>query len=224
MTRTVFAGVFLLSALMAQRPNAGPNSRPDPARDAALKEIAPLTSGVREDDHPALAERDGVAWVAWVSYSETEGNSQVYARSLRNGAWTPPQQITTAPGDYNKPAIAIAADGSVFIAWPAQVAGNWDIYGRVLNPKSGWGAVERWTTNAGPDLQPVLAASKTRVMLVWQSFRKSSLDILFRVHDGKQWGGGRLRNGKPGQRLGTGCGRRSVGWLSCRVGQLSRRL
>ena len=187
MTRTTIAGLFLIPALLAQRPNAGPSRRPNPALEAALKEIAPLTSGVREDDHPALAERDGAAWVAWVSYSETEGNSHVYARSLHNGAWTPPQQITSAPGDYNKPAITIAADGSVFVAWPAQVNGNWDIYGRIQNPKSGWGAIERWTTHSGPDLQPVLAASKTRVMLVWQSFRKNSLDILYRVHDGKQW-------------------------------------
>ena len=156
--------------------------------EAALKEITPLTDGVREDDHPALATHGAAAWVAWVSYSELTGNSHVYLRSLEKGGWTKPRQVTEAAGDYGKPAIAVAGNGSVWVAWPSQVGGNWDIYGRILDPKTGWGPLDRWTAHAGPDLQPVLAASGTRILLVWQAFRNGNLDILYRRHDGKQWG------------------------------------
>ena len=168
---------------LAQRPNPGPSPRPDPAREAALHKIVPLTTGVREDDHPAIASRGGRVWVAWVSYSETEGTSLIYARSMENGKWSAPVVVSETPGDYHKPAITIDSDGAVWIAWPAQVRFNWDIYGRVLRGK--WGKTERWTSDAGPDLAPQLASAKDRVLLVWQSMRQKNLDILYRVYKGR---------------------------------------
>src|SRR5438094_10650189 len=71
---------FLASVCLAQRQpgNPGPKAGWDPARLKSLQQIVPLTTAVREDDHPAIAARDGRAWVAWVSYSETEATSLVY--------------------------------------------------------------------------------------------------------------------------------------------------
>jgi len=173
-----------VSTSLAQRPDPGPTPRPDPARDAALARIAPLTTGEREDDHPALASRGGVAWVAWVSYSETEHSTHIFARAWRNNAWQPAERITEAPGDYHKPAIAIDEQGAVWVAWAAQVTGNWDLYGRKRAAAGGWSRLERWTTDPGPDLLPGLAAGGGRVMLVWQGFRNGGLDILYRVARG----------------------------------------
>jgi hypothetical protein len=184
------AGVLFLAAWLchAQRTNnPGPKAGWDPARLKALQQIVPLTTAVREDDHPALAARDGRAWVAWVSYSETEGTSLVFARSFENGKWSAPMQITETPGDYHKPAVTVAEDGSVWIAWPAQVRFNWDIYGRVWR-NGAWGKTERWTMHAGPDIAPQLASAGGRVILVWQSLRKDNFDILYRVHQGAAWG------------------------------------
>ena len=146
-----------------------------------------MTTGVREDDHPAIASRGDVAWAAWVSYSEADDTTDIYAATLRNGTWSTPQRVTAMSGDYSKPAITIDGSGAVWIAWPAQVARNWDIYGRVYHPQSGWGTVERWTSDPSPDLQPALASYQTRVMLVWQGFRKSDLDILYRIHENGAW-------------------------------------
>ena len=187
MTRAVFA--LLLAAVLAsaQRNDPGPGNHVDPKVEAALKQIVPLTTGVREDDHPAIAARSDVAWAAWVSYSEADDTTDVYAASYRKGAWGAPQRVTTTSGDYSKPAITIDNAGAVWIAWPAQVAHNWDIYGRVLRPNTGWGPVERWTSDPSPDIQPALASTQNRVMLVWQSFRKSDLDILYRIHDAGGW-------------------------------------
>src|SRR5438270_13925849 len=116
--------LFLISAVcVAQRQpgNPGPKAQWDPARLQALQQIVPLTTAVREDDHPAIAARDGRAWVAWVSYSETEATSLVFARSFENGKWSAPVQISETPGDYHKPAVTISEDGAVWIAWPAQI-------------------------------------------------------------------------------------------------------
>src|SRR5438093_5919887 len=175
--------LMIAAAGAQQRPlgtNPGPKPQQDPTRDAALKQIIPLTTGVREDDHPAAAARDGRIWMAWVSFSETEGTSQIYARAMEHGRWSEPVPVSEAPGDYHKPALTIADDGAVWIAWPAQVRGNWDIYGRV-GRAGAWSKTEQWTTDPGPDMAPQLAAAKGRVMLVWQALRKNSLDILYRV-------------------------------------------
>lgn len=178
--------LFLLAAVaFAQRPNAGPSPRPNPALEAALHQILPITSGIREDDHPAIASGGGRVWIAWVSFSETEGTSEIHARSMEGGKWSEPVVVSEAPGDYHKPAIAVDPSGAVWVAWPAQVRGNWDIYGRVLRGK--WSKTERWTTDSGTDLSPQLAASNDGVLLVWQGVRKKNLDILYRYYKGS-WG------------------------------------
>src|SRR3979411_1018352 len=100
-----FAGLILMAAgAMAQRPNAGPSPRPNPALEAALRQIVPITTGVREDDHPAIASGAGRVWMAWVSFSEEDRNSQIYARSMEGGKWSEPVVVTEAAGDYHKPA------------------------------------------------------------------------------------------------------------------------
>jgi hypothetical protein len=177
--------ILFAVAALAQRPNPRPSPRPDPVRDAALRQIVPITAGVREDDHPAMASGGGRVWIAWVSFSETEGNSQIYERSMEGGKWQEPIVVSEAPGDYHKPAITVDFGGALWIAWPAQVRGNWDIYGRVLRGK--WSKTERWTTDNGTDLAPQLAASKEGVLLVWQGIRKKNLDILYRYYKGA-WG------------------------------------
>ncbi len=175
-------------AISAQRTPEQPSRRPEVLREAALQQIVPLTSGLREDDHPAIASRDGIVWLAWVSYSEIEGTTHVYARSLRDGRWSQVEQVSDKAGDYSKPAVAVDADGAIWVAWPAQVDGNWDLYGRGRKPLGGWGGVERWSEHAGPDLAPQLAAGDDGMMLVWQGLHGDNFDIFFRLRQGGKWG------------------------------------
>jgi len=118
--------------LPAQRVIEQPPRHPQPLFEAGLLAIKPVTSGVREDDHPAISSANGVAWLAWVSYSETEGTSQVYARRSEAGKWAAVQQVTEMPGDYYKPAVTVTEDSTVHVVWSAQVGGNWDLFGRTL--------------------------------------------------------------------------------------------
>ena len=69
----------------------------------------------------------------------------------------------------------------------AGAGAHWDIYGRVLRGQQ-WSKTERWTSDAGADLAPQLAASKEGLLLVWQGVRKKNLDILYRYYKGYAWG------------------------------------
>ncbi len=172
----------------AQRQNPGPSPRPEPVFEASLNNISALTSGEREDDHPAIAARGGRVWTAWVSYSGIEGAAHIFARALENGRWAEPVRVTESAGDYHKPAITVDEAGNVWVAWAAQAAGNWDIFGR-RHGRSGWSRIERWTEHQGPDLLPALASGGGRVLLVWQGLRRNHFDILYRVARGDAWGG-----------------------------------
>ncbi|MBI3682306.1 MAG: hypothetical protein HY235_18155 [Acidobacteria bacterium] len=181
--------ILLLSlTLFAQRPDPGPSPRPNPDRDAALAQVVAVTSGQREDDHPAIAQRDGTVWMTWVSYSEAEHAGHIYARSWKANQWSQPVRVTQTAGDYHKPALAIDRGGVVVVVWPAQVRGNWDLYARRRLASGGWSPVERLTTDDAPDVLPQLAFSGARMMLVWQSMRKANHDILYRVHENGAWG------------------------------------
>jgi hypothetical protein len=128
--------------------------------------------------------------MTWVSYSEADRSSLVFARSLRSGEtkWSAPEQVTAARGDYYKPSIAVDEESRVWVVWPVQVEGNWDLYARVRGPNGVWSQQERLTDHPGPDQIPRLAASRGRAMLAWQAIRNGSLDILYRVFANGQWG------------------------------------
>jgi hypothetical protein len=181
--------LFMLLPLLAfsQRPDPGPSPRPNPTRDATLAEIMPVTTGVLEDDHPAIASRNGTAWVVWLSYSEADHSTQIQARSYTAGKWSEAVRVTEAAGDYNKPGVTIDDTGVVWVVWPAQVRDNWDLYARRRNPNGSWSAIERLTFDNAPDINPQLAAAGGRVMLVWQSMRRAQNDILHRIWEKGRW-------------------------------------
>ena len=54
--------ILLAAPAFAQRPNPGPSPRPNPALEAAIHQIVPITTGIREDDHPAIASGAGRVW------------------------------------------------------------------------------------------------------------------------------------------------------------------
>ena len=64
---------------------SGPGLRPNPRVERAFREVTELTTGLREDDHPSVSSNGDMAWMTWVSYSETDRNSLVFARSLKKG-------------------------------------------------------------------------------------------------------------------------------------------
>ncbi|HYM11691.1 MAG TPA: hypothetical protein VEU62_13230 [Bryobacterales bacterium] len=189
------AAAFCLAAalpLAAQRvsagaPGEGPSPRQDPARMAELRATVPLTSGVREDDHPALCADGPRLWAAWVSFSETEGTDKIFVREFDGSRWLDAEEASDAPGDFYRPAVASGGQGSVWVVWPAQIGGNWDLYGRERHAGR-WGKIERLTTDAAPDIEPQLRIAGDQLWLVWQSLRGGNSGIYYRVRSHGNWG------------------------------------
>ncbi len=192
--------LFLAGTLAwPQVPYRGPGLRPNAKVEQAFREVTELTTGLREDDHASLSSNGREAWIAWVSYSESDDSSLIFARSLKAGEteWSPPEPVTDTGGDYYKPTVAVDEASRVWVIWPAQVGGNWDLYGRVRDTSGSWSAVERLTDHPGPDQIPRAAASDGRVMVVWQGIRNGSLDILYRIHEDGTWGQERFVTDHP---------------------------
>jgi hypothetical protein len=80
----------------------------------------------------AAASPDGSVYIAYQSFRN--GQSDIFLRASKNAAWQPEQRISDSPAnDWEPaPAIATAADGSVFLAWDTYDKGNCDVCLRTL--------------------------------------------------------------------------------------------
>ncbi|HEY3835556.1 MAG TPA: DUF3604 domain-containing protein, partial [Bryobacteraceae bacterium] len=113
----------------------------------------------------AAAAPDGSVFVAYQSYRN--GQSDIFLRALKNGAWQSEMRISESPANDWEPALATSSDGSVFIAWYTYDQGNYDIWMRSLRGAT-LGPVERVTTS--PRFQAhvsVAADHQNRPWLAW---------------------------------------------------------
>lgn len=102
---------------------------------AAAAPAERLSSPEDYADYPAAAVApNGDLWLAFLSYDQ-RGSDVVKVRRRTSAGWQPAETITPAPGDFLKTAAAAAPDGSLWVAWAAQVEGNFDIYARKF---AGW--------------------------------------------------------------------------------------
>ena len=138
-------------------------------------------------DWPAAAfTPSGDLWVAWIAY-DGKGADQVRARRRSGSEWQNVVTVSPRAGDFLKASIAIQPDGRVWIAWAAQVDGNFDVYTRSWQDDR-WDPVERLTSDPQPDIHHSLqAAANGRLHLVWQSFRTGDANIYLKTRDGVRW-------------------------------------
>jgi hypothetical protein len=134
---------------------------------------------------PALSERPR----SFADSAPTGGGDQLrlIPVALAGGIATPgaPLDVTEPGRDIWRPAVATAGNGSVFIVWTEQRDGNWDLFGRRYDPKSGtFAAQERLTLQSGPDTDAVLAtAADGTVWMAWQAWSEGQADIFLAAFD-----------------------------------------
>lgn len=106
---------------------------------------------------PALAaDPRGGVFVAWSDYRSGDGAIYV-ARRAADGTWAPSAPVDANPGgSQDRPAIAVAPSGDVFVAWADQRADAGDIYAARLPPgppaspgSPAWDAPVRLNRDAG---------------------------------------------------------------------------
>jgi hypothetical protein len=164
---------------------------------------APLAVAAEQhEDFPAAAS-DGKAgaWVAYLAHTArglaasaalTEppasfkdfipdgGGDQVRLARFDGRRAVADVEVTGTGRDAWRPAVAVRADGTVTVAWPENVEGNWDLYARTYNPTAGtWTGLVRLTTDPGADTDPAMAAGPDgNLLIAWQAWRDGQADIL----------------------------------------------
>lgn len=155
-----------------------------PAISAEPVEVSDLETHA---DWPSAAfTAKGDLWVAWTAY-DNQGADRIVARRRSEGEWEPAMTVSQRDGDVLKTALAVQPSGRVWIAWAAQLHGNFDLYAR--NWLDGrWSAVQRLTSDRQPDIHHRLLADATgRLFLVWQSFRTGDANIYMKIYEEDQW-------------------------------------
>ena len=161
-----------------------PASEPDVVLPSPLGARWELTDAKLHRDFPAMAlDANGVAWIAFI---EHDGRADVLklAKKTKQGLET--LATLSEPGMIHQPAIACAADGSV-----------WSFWGQV-DERNVVTLRARRFADGKLDAQVMLASSKAsdtfadagtdragRVWLVWQSLRRGQGDIFARWFDPK---------------------------------------
>ena len=151
-----------------------------------MRAIEKLTDDLRDDDFPSVAARGKSAWVVWQSYSGQA--DEIRLRKYENG-W---KTFTRLPGtsvDVWRPQVALDGAGLVWVVWPQQVEGNFDLYARALDEERQlWLPPVRLSTHLNPDINHHLVADREgHLWVVWQGFHKSDSDIFLRHYDGLGW-------------------------------------
>ncbi len=142
----------------------------------------------RQDDLPAIAAApDGSLWAAWLSFAGDRDDIAI--RRYRNQKWESLQWVPGTSGDSWLPQVAVDSAGRVWVVWSQQVDGNWDLYARRFDPgRQQWDGLARLTSDAGPDINPRLAADGAgHFGVVWQGFREGRSNIFFKALDGEKW-------------------------------------
>ena len=141
----------------------------------------------RHGDWPSAAfSPSGDLWVAWIEY-DGRGADEIKVRSRTADHWQTPMTVSPGAGDYLKTALAIQPDGRVWVAWAAQVGGNFDLYGRSWRDGR-WDPTERLTADPQPDFHHRLVSDANgRLFLVWQSFRTGDSNIYLKTYDSGSW-------------------------------------
>lgn len=162
-----------------------------------------LTGRSTEDDYPAAAKAaDGTVWLAYVQYTPGRpilndqvqarnfdslmpvGNGdQIFVRQLDGKAWQKASAVTDNGLDVWRPAVTVAGDGSLVVAWAQKIDDDWEIFYRRGRPGPNGSVAfaeppQRLTDVRGSDFHVVATTdAKGIVWLAWQAWRGDNFDI-----------------------------------------------
>jgi hypothetical protein len=144
-----------------------------------------LSEAQYEDDEPAItALPDGGFAVAWVAYRNRA--DRVLLREYHAGAWTPPGEVTSSPGDVFRCSLAAGSGGDLWAFWNQRDGDLWHLWGRRRSGGS-WGAPERIGGEGTDSFHRAAAAPDGTVFVAWQSFRGGHSDIYLRARGRDGW-------------------------------------
>jgi hypothetical protein len=136
----------------------------------------PVTPPGRDVWRPAVAVDASGVTVVWSE--QQEGNWDLYARRLdpASGAFDEPRRLTTDPGADTAPALAVAADGRVHVAWQGWRGGQAEV---LLAPIDGTAEPLNVSDHPANDWSPALAADPSGGLAVaFDTYRNGNYDVM----------------------------------------------
>ena len=97
-------------------------------RQGSWRAAQPISDAGSNTFHRAASNARGEIAVVWQSFRD--GQSDIYLRVLRSGAWSQEIKLSESKANDWEPAVAIGADGSVHAAWDSYDKGNYDVFYR----------------------------------------------------------------------------------------------
>jgi hypothetical protein len=92
-----------------------------------------------------------------------------YRHRSPDGSWGPEERLTTGAGESKWPALGVAPDGRLHLAWSDAASGDLEIYHRWKDPDGEFSAPRRLTFATGESREPNLVVDAGGdVHLVWQ--------------------------------------------------------
>ena len=206
-----------------------------------VPQVTRLTDDPDEEDYPASAAgKDGIVWLAYANfrhhkehdrlqanlkkapdnfdeYKSPTGGDQILARSMRDGKWGAPIEITPLGGDIHRPAIAVNGSGRVWVFWPQNENHNFDIWARPID-KGTPGKAIRISSSPGTDMDPVATTdSRGRVWVAWQSWQNGRAGIVAAMETGEGFAAARAVSATSGNQwdpaiAADASGRVTVAW------------
>ena len=212
-----------------------------------IPSIVQLTNSPEEQDYPAAAvDKTGNVWLAYSEfrhnkdhdrlranmqtapanfsdYKAPTGGDQILVMKISGGRPGEPIAVTAPGGDLYRPAIAIDGSNRVWVFWPQNEKGNFDLWARVIdNGKPG--ASFQLSKEPGSDIDPAATTdSQGRVWVAWQGWRNGKASIFAAAQNGTGFSAPVVVSSSAGNEwnpaiAADGSGRVTVAWDSYRNG------
>lgn len=118
---------------------------------------------------------DGTLHAAWMDARGGSGYDIYYASRPPGGTWSANERVNDLPGkavvSARGPALALASDGTLYVAWSDTRNGNRDVYAASRPPGGTWGASQRLddATNTLTQENPTLAVGADGTLIAaWE--------------------------------------------------------
>jgi hypothetical protein len=152
-------------------------------------------------EFPSLAiAPDGTPYVAWNDSSYSDWPSEIYVRRWNGSSWeevgvgsASGEGISNSDSSYN-PSLAIASDGTPYVAWHNMTGPHWEIYVRRWNGSS-WEEVGAGSAtgggisnNGGTSRNPSVAVTPDGTpYIAWHDSSDGDYEIYVRRWNGSSW-------------------------------------
>ncbi len=170
-----------------------------------------ISNTTGDSENPSLSiATDGSVYLAW--HDGSSGNDEIYVRRWNGNAWEEVGEgsasgggISNNEGDSRFPSLAIAGDGTLYVAWEDDSTGDAEIYVRRWNSNE-WEEVGEGSAsgggisnNEGRSWYPSLANTLDGTPYVaWEDYSEGNAEIYLLRWNGVAWvevGEGSASNG-----------------------------